>query len=356
MAVIGNSNVLVQEIGQVLNSAGGSVDVNKPLTYFTESAKINIFSKHKPVILPVDFHSEWTTSEWWKGLNGDCGLTPKQVTLSEIPSVIDGWKNGWIYSLPVGGASSPYRLEDFIGYDSDASGLVLGFSVPNYAAKGSTTGSVSAQTTVNPINPNGGTSLNFGNFASLAGCYLGLYIKKKGSSEYYFGTSSQTVSNGANSVSVSISSTSTGTWEAYLVLATNSYSGGNISGTIYTIPNTSVKTFEIIEDWVVVSNASNAQRIGSNTFSVKLVVTNYDTSYISNNQILIHDSSNVLRQTINIDDITDMVKGTPKTINLNVTVNDSTLYNNCRMYVSLQTGKVVEEISIISYSPSPTEE
>ena len=56
MAVIPNSDIqLATEIGQVLNSAGGSVDVNQPLTYFTESAKINKWCKNKPMRINKDF-------------------------------------------------------------------------------------------------------------------------------------------------------------------------------------------------------------------------------------------------------------------------------------------------------------
>lgn len=49
MAVIGTSNINVQSIGTVLNEAGGSVNINQPLTFFTTAAKINKWSKYKPV-------------------------------------------------------------------------------------------------------------------------------------------------------------------------------------------------------------------------------------------------------------------------------------------------------------------
>lgn len=55
MAVIGTSNINVQDIGSVLNEAGGSVNINQPLTFFTESAKINKWAKYKPVDVDNDF-------------------------------------------------------------------------------------------------------------------------------------------------------------------------------------------------------------------------------------------------------------------------------------------------------------
>ena len=55
MAVIGTSNISVQNIGTVLNEAGGSVNINQPLTFFTSAAKINKWSKYKPVDASNEF-------------------------------------------------------------------------------------------------------------------------------------------------------------------------------------------------------------------------------------------------------------------------------------------------------------
>ena len=47
MAIIPNTEVeLVPEVGQVLQGAGGVVDINYAPSYFTESAKINKWSKY----------------------------------------------------------------------------------------------------------------------------------------------------------------------------------------------------------------------------------------------------------------------------------------------------------------------
>ena len=49
MAIIKETNINVStDIGQVLNEAGGSVNVNQPLTYFTTAAKHCKWSKYKP--------------------------------------------------------------------------------------------------------------------------------------------------------------------------------------------------------------------------------------------------------------------------------------------------------------------
>lgn len=54
MAVIGTSNINVQSIGTALNEAGGSVDINSPLTFFSNT--LNKWSLKKPVTAPDDFY------------------------------------------------------------------------------------------------------------------------------------------------------------------------------------------------------------------------------------------------------------------------------------------------------------
>lgn len=136
MAVIPNSDIqLATEIGQVLNSAGGSVNINQSLTYFTASAKINKWSKKKPVVYPSDFPN--LDSDWWRASDGWCGFEPMAENSDPITDYRNG--TGWIYRLPKGGSSEPYRLNDFVGYDTEAepfikSGFPKGYSYEyNYA-------------------------------------------------------------------------------------------------------------------------------------------------------------------------------------------------------------------------------
>lgn len=126
MAVIGTSNINVQDIGNVLNDAGGSVNINQPLTFFTESAKINKWAKYKPVPLKANFAQNFNSSapdydaDWWKGDDGNCGLRVDKLsgegTYRESVSESAKYK----YILPTGGEYAPYRLSDFIRYNTEA--------------------------------------------------------------------------------------------------------------------------------------------------------------------------------------------------------------------------------------------
>ena len=130
MAIIKSSNInLSKDIGKVLNDAGGSVNVNKPLTFFTEEAKINKWAKYKPHIYPSmckeigDYNTE----------DKRCGLTIKYVLLDNnstytqnaIRSLYSDVEN-WSYNLPNGDKSQPFRLSDFVGYQTNSYHLAQG--------------------------------------------------------------------------------------------------------------------------------------------------------------------------------------------------------------------------------------
>jgi hypothetical protein len=76
-------------------------------------------------------NNKWLSSAtWWKG-NGNTdigGITPKQfTTFSQLLSFYDGNLNGWTYTRPAGGASTPYRLQDFAGYNHNAPKAIENF-------------------------------------------------------------------------------------------------------------------------------------------------------------------------------------------------------------------------------------
>lgn len=139
MAVIkDNSIYLATDIAQVLNAAGGSVDINQPETYFSESAKINKYSKEKPMRHPELFR----LNENGKREANYGYRIPDPVNLNTYVNGVRGtsipsqWakpddasyeiQHGWYYQLPTGGNSQPYRLSDFIGYNTDVKHSLFG--------------------------------------------------------------------------------------------------------------------------------------------------------------------------------------------------------------------------------------
>lgn len=137
MAVIGTSNVAVSTIGNTLNSAGGSVTVNSPITYFTTNAKINKWSKKKPVSYP---QAAPLIDNQFKFVN--YGLDMVYIGTKTPQTVLIDASNGidfYPYKLPTGGSNSPYRLSDFAGYNTDAVApytldVSTNISVPSFPA------------------------------------------------------------------------------------------------------------------------------------------------------------------------------------------------------------------------------
>ena len=122
MAIIKNSDiVLSSDIGSVLNAAGGSVNINQPATFFSADAKLNKWSKYKPVIhqdLFIDGDGRW------KGGDLKCGLTITNYTYGDLAAAYLNDEGRWVYNIPNGTSSQPLRLGDFRGYSTDAKPFV----------------------------------------------------------------------------------------------------------------------------------------------------------------------------------------------------------------------------------------
>jgi hypothetical protein len=105
-----------------------------------KATTINMWAKYKPVAKNLidtvtgqwdATNNKWLSSAtWWKG-NGTTdigGITPKQFnTFSQLLSFYDGNLNGWTYTRPAGGANTPYRLQDFAGYNHNAPKAIENF-------------------------------------------------------------------------------------------------------------------------------------------------------------------------------------------------------------------------------------
>ena len=118
MVNVVTSNVVIQQIGNVLNDNGGNVDVNRPLTFFTAAANINKWAKYKP----QKHKNDIKLSEHERKL-GNYGLNVNYFNTKTPQTVLIDASNGvdfYPYQLPTGGVDSPYRLSDFCGYNADA--------------------------------------------------------------------------------------------------------------------------------------------------------------------------------------------------------------------------------------------
>lgn len=90
---------------------------------------INKWAKYKPVVLnqinttdQLENNNSWkANSTWWKGTNGNCGITFTTFsTIDAVKTAIDNHAIVWGYQRPSGGSVSPYRLVDFNLYNLNA--------------------------------------------------------------------------------------------------------------------------------------------------------------------------------------------------------------------------------------------
>ena len=135
--VLKNTNLKASEIRDALATGGGIVS-NDTLSFFKADAKINIWSKFKPLNLQhdpdfvqaFDENREYYDPEWWRGENQDCGIEVNSVR-GGITVFVDHVRNGnyyWVYKLP----EKPFRLTDFCSYDIDAKCPVDGELLDHY--------------------------------------------------------------------------------------------------------------------------------------------------------------------------------------------------------------------------------
>lgn len=129
---------LATEVRDVLTQYGGTVSDYLP-SFFTTAAKINKWSKHKPVKYRADFplyddeYDKLYNDKlyWWKAYNGLCGFVWSSVEFNTLDDLIYAYNNDrtFVYELPTGGSQYPYRLGDFREYYPDAKSPVYSFKI-----------------------------------------------------------------------------------------------------------------------------------------------------------------------------------------------------------------------------------
>ena len=221
MAIIGNitgtedvSINLATQVREVLNAAGGSVG-NDITTFFKPAAKLNMWSKYKPVVSKELFYSFalWK-SEGYRGDDGNCGLTiPTYSDVEPFKTAAQSGETGWRYTPPAGGTTQPMRLGDFRGYCTDAYNPVGAVVTNGIISNGKVSFSIDVA-----IDGTSNTNLTLSdihiggkNGTSLSDYYLGVYAWGKDVSGSHFYTSANKVGVPAD-LTVEIPITTPGTY------------------------------------------------------------------------------------------------------------------------------------------------
>ena len=178
------------DIVETLNANGGSVTYFHP-SWYSASAMLNWASKYKPVVCSEDFISlSLWQSTYFRGDDGNCGLTIPKYSPSSFKSAVKNGEGAWSYTPPRGCNDyyyEPQRMDDFRGYCPSAynpigmmatNGMISNGKV-SFAIDSALTGSSDTNLTLADIRIGGlyGTSL--------AEYYMGVFVWNNSLSFFY---------------------------------------------------------------------------------------------------------------------------------------------------------------------------
>lgn len=142
------------------------------------SCNVRMESKKKMVAYPEHFP---VSNEWWKGADKLCGCKPKSlvhISISDIPTLYDGKRNGWEYNPPRGNAyNEPYRIDDYKGYYTKAKPMFTQVIAPSNVSRLDTEVSIN----IVPL-ADDGKSLTIQDFDTLKDYYIGVILYNEGDS------------------------------------------------------------------------------------------------------------------------------------------------------------------------------
>lgn len=230
MAIIPSTGVeLVPEVGQVLQGAGGVVDVYYAPSYFAANAKINKWSKYKPTKYRNLVHATGNEDpKQWQADNGLCGFKDSSIVFNSAASLVAAYRadSTFVYELPTGDTTYPLRIADFREYYTEARSPIWSFdytgqiyannssSSSTFKIMGNSSIDISHNLRLSDILPD--------TVSSLSTYYFGVIITNKSGSIITTVKSSSTIGASAGFVKeVTVKQTqigSTGTYLAYPAL------------------------------------------------------------------------------------------------------------------------------------------
>lgn len=316
MATIAKTNVTMTSIYDALRSAGGSVTYDLR-SFFSTDAKLNMWSKYKPVIWPnVLFHSlnEWLGVEEYAdggayvGSDGKCGLTiPQYSDVSTIQAALLVGTAGWSYTPPTGGTTQPMRLGDFRGYCTtaynpigriDTNGIAdaltdcVAFNIDTGLA-----GTSDTNLTLDDIKI-GGT-----NGTPLKNLYFGVFMYKSDGKDVRFQTHTKTIAGAMNDgtdmvVSIDMDG-NYGDW-LYAPFLSTIYNDGSIGGGTYISCNIGMMSISVgSASTVMYTMTANVSWESATSLYYEASITNNDSGQQTFTDVRLYITSGSDRQVEN---------------------------------------------------------
>lgn len=350
------------DIRDSLNANGGVVN-NDVASAFKTAANINPWSKHKPLILRVDFCQDIDPNKpnynayWWKGVDGWCGFNPNRLSsYSSVSENMDGNLNGWLYLLPQGGTNSPYRIGDFAKYKTDATPIVREYTVPDTAFANNPSGTFRCSFPIS-ISIEDNYNLSLADFDTLKSAYFGIYCKKEGTVYSVRATSENTISNGGSIVEINPFNMPAGEWTVYPFISTIKLVQDEADGvgSYYTIPNLQEKKIQILTTDLIISISA---KIFKSPLRIEYEISVSNLSQTAKelkvNTLFVKYSRNDIDDPLETNEIEETLKS-PISVSGNfqgvvdsgtVSLKDVNMYpSGCKVWVTLNSGQYVKGIS-----------
>ena len=281
--ILPNTNLKVSDIRDTLDDNGGFTD-DEVSSLFSSSAKINMWSKFKPVIHTQLFLNG---DGRWKGMDGKCGITiPTYSSPSTLRTALANGSAMWSYTPPNGSKSQPLRIGDFRDYNAGAVNPI-GELFDEYLVTSDGTG-YEIDIQVEIIIGSEGSDYNLTlddisiNGTKLTNMYLGAYLVPKSGSGYLFGTTSSKIgTNDSLTMKFPVSANTKGEYTAYLFLATTPQVGSEQDGVFISL-NKLGKTITIvnIENFYQIDVFGTWNTAGT-SFEYDVTVTNNNSTSVS---------------------------------------------------------------------------
>lgn len=326
----------MQDVRQVLGNS--STDLGT----LCKASQINMWAKYKPVVLALidtvsqfdRTNNKWKSSAtWWKGSTGTCGIVP--YSLNSAAAVIDhcnGSLNGWSYTKPSGGLSSPYRLTDFAGYYHSAVPPIDTFRMETYNTQDAAMVCHLVQTS--------DTNLTLADLNNFNGYYLAFYAKKGTSSKVVVAQSS--LGNNGNAVDFQLGSWNAGTWSIYPFITDSPNDDGTIAAVRFSCPQANAMSFVVVENVITIwttnvavsgirtvtatihikNNTNNSVTLNNNYYKIRFANKTYDDPLVAG------ESSGA------ISNIT-VASNTETTINFSANADISTLQTGAYLWIQM---------------------
>lgn len=353
MAIIQETNVnLATHVRDVLNAAGGSVS-NDVTTFFKSAAKLNMWSRYKPVVIAnVPFINLWD-NEAYKGDDEQCGITiPVYTSYTNLQTALkNNTGHFWSYTPPTGGTSKPMRLGDFRRYNTDAINPIgrLPSSLAVTRISGTDYLDLSVEVNVQSGHP---TNLGLADFTvnsiNLSDMYLGVYlVRKSGGKSDYFRTFTKPIGEESTlDMRIPLTYDEGGTFMAYMFLSSVQQGTTANNGTFVSL-NKAGEEVKIVGAGTthVISVIPYVSAVGSKEYTVEVYLKNNGSSSVTFENVYVRVKYN------------GQVEGTAQLVtssqvvaaNSEVTLTRTFTHSKAFDYNGLESGM----FSIYAYSETP---